>query len=114
MEISARDWPALSPPRRDTDPRRTVVAFTSPHKEIHLEDKDLKRVKSSRKPQKLFLEQLTTIESVMTSKQKAWWNDRRAMRELNNFLAEVGRKHEEELNAGKPLNLKLAKVRRHD
>jgi hypothetical protein len=36
------------------------------------------------------------------------------MRRLNNFLAEVGRKHEEELNAGQPLNLKLAKVRRHD
>ena len=50
----------------------------------------------------------------MTTTQKTWWNDRREMRRLNNFLAEVGRKHEEELNAGKLLNLKLAKVRRHD
>jgi hypothetical protein len=50
----------------------------------------------------------------MTKTQKTWWNDRREMRRLNNFLAEVGRKHEEEVNAGKPLNLKLAKRRRHD
>lgn len=50
----------------------------------------------------------------MTTTQKTWWNDRREMRRLNNFLAEVGRKHEEKLNAGKPLNLKLAKIRRHD
>ena len=50
----------------------------------------------------------------MTKTQKTWWNDRREMRRLNNFLAEVGRKHEEEVNAGKPLNLKLAKERRHD
>ena len=50
----------------------------------------------------------------MKTTQKTWWNDRREMRRLNHFLAEVGRKHEEELNAGKPLNLKLAKVRRHD
>ena len=50
----------------------------------------------------------------MRTTQKTWWNDRREMRRLNNFLAEVGKKHEEELNADKPLNLKLAKVRRHD
>jgi hypothetical protein len=50
----------------------------------------------------------------MTKTQKTWWNDRREMRRLSNFLAEVGRKHEEEVNAGKPLNLKLAKGRRHD
>jgi len=50
----------------------------------------------------------------MRTTQKTWRNDRREMRRLNNFLAEVGKKHEEELNAGKPLNLKLAKVRRHD
>ena len=31
---------------------------------------------------------------------------------LNLFLAEEARKHEEELNAGNPLNLKLVKVRR--
>ena len=50
----------------------------------------------------------------MRTTQKTWWNDRREMRRLNHFLVEVGRKHEEELNTGKPLNLKLAKVRRHD
>ena len=50
----------------------------------------------------------------MTKTQKTWWNHRQEMRRLNHFLVEVGRKHEEELNAGKPLNLKLAKVRRHD
>jgi hypothetical protein len=50
----------------------------------------------------------------MTKIQKTWWNDRQELRRLNNFLAEAGRKHEEELNAGKPLNLKLAKVRRHN
>jgi len=50
----------------------------------------------------------------MTKIQKTWWNDRQEMQRLNNFLADAGRKHEEELNAGKPLNLKLAKVRRHN
>jgi len=50
----------------------------------------------------------------MTTTQKTWCNDRRELRRLNTFLTEVGRKHEEELNAGKPVNLKLAKVRRHD
>ena len=50
----------------------------------------------------------------MRTTQKTWWNDRREMRRLKYVLAEVGRKHEEELNAGKPLSLKLAKVRRHD
>jgi hypothetical protein len=50
----------------------------------------------------------------MTSTQKTWWNDRKEMQRLNKFLVEVGQKHEKELNAGKPLNLNLAKVRRHD
>ena len=50
----------------------------------------------------------------MRTTQKTWWNDRREIRRLNNFLAEEGRKHEEEVSAGKRLNLKLAKVRRHD
>lgn len=47
----------------------------------------------------------------MTRTQKIWGNDRREMRRLTKVLAEAGRKHEEEVNAGKPLNLKLVKVR---
>ena len=50
----------------------------------------------------------------MTRTQKRWWNDGREMRGLTNFWVEVGRKHAEELNAGKPLNLKLAKVQWYD
>jgi len=50
----------------------------------------------------------------MRTTPRTWWNDRRERRRLEQVLAEVGSKHEEELNRGKPLNLKLAKVRRHD
>lgn len=57
---------------------------------------------------------LRTIILKQSKTQKTWWNDQQEMRRVSNFLAKVGRKHEEELNAGKPVNLKLAKVRRHD
>lgn len=48
----------------------------------------------------------------MNATQQNWWNNKKEMKRVNAMLAEAGKKHEEELNAGKPLNLSLAKVRR--
>ena len=48
----------------------------------------------------------------MSTTQKPWWNNKGEMKRVNAMLAEAGKKHEEELNAGMPVNLKLAKVRR--
>jgi hypothetical protein len=46
-----------------------------------------------------------------TPQPRTWWNNKAELQRVNALLAEAARKHAAELNAGKPLNLKLVKQR---